>query len=736
MLKKIDLSGAKNFFFEKGEKIGIALCGLALAFFLFQGYSAIQQNRGDKRGRTFAKAMEEDAGGYLTQMENATYAPEDLNKSSPLPSPDWTAQPSAYVPSPLFTLSDQPLRKRVNPKTMPIIADPAHFQMDLVKGLYLKYEIDPVKKSISGFGDKNPQAAGVAPMANLVTKESLVQNVQPARMVVVSAVFPIRLQLEEFRQAFRMLSREEVLSSPENLPRFLGMNIYRQEIVNGKEGKWEPLYAQVDGKQVLAPSVREMMRTAIFDEENPRYLAFAIYPGLTTPLPKLAYGEYPKLKIKALEAPLDFVDGFKLPANIGGMKPPAGMNAENKEIVPVRWDKLPRELQDRFGENYILFDPLGLPVETEAPKGGGLFRPGNFFPGATAATSAVSPYKNPLESLVKPLAAPLNKDGKEETIPQPPVESPEMMPRQEPQDGLVRFVDPEVLPGRSYRYSIQVRLANPNYGKKDLVSYPMLAEIKELDPSPPIMTPTITVGPEYFFYAVDQMPEKRIRNGSDTQAFRMETGSRADQGTQSQVPIQIHRWVEKTADQNLTEFMIGDWAIAERLLVRRGEPLGRSGVMIEVPVWNKKNGRFEIGNGATALPKPKPAVGFKPGKDLPEASALPIDMIESHPPAMLVDFEGGTRHGFRDRLGYTYLKDESAIDLLILTSDGKLIVRNTRVDSETDTPEGMDRIARYQAWRNRLTQINANNNPMLEQAPNMPALPGIGLPGVRPPGMN
>ena len=47
-------------------------------------------------------------------------------------------------------------------------------------------------------------------------------------------------------------------------------------------------------------------------------------------------------------------------------------------------------------------------------------------------------------------------------------------------------------PGKSYVYAVQVRVANPNYGKADVVAYKQLADVKEL-PAPWTFTPPVTV---------------------------------------------------------------------------------------------------------------------------------------------------------------------------------------------------------------------------------------------------
>src|SRR5207249_10960384 len=80
-------------------------------------------------------------------------------------------------------------------------------------------------------------------------------------------------------------------------------------------------------------------------------------------------------------------------------------------------------------------------------------------------------------------------------------------------DALIRFFDPDVQPGKTYRYSVRVRMASPNYGKEKDVAHKQLAEFKELEFLPNGMqgwtiTPEITIPGDYAWYAIDQTPER------------------------------------------------------------------------------------------------------------------------------------------------------------------------------------------------------------------------------------
>ena len=93
----------------------------------------------------------------------------------------------------------------------------------------------------------------------------------------------------------------------------------------------------------------------------------------------------------------------------------------------------------------------------------------------------------------------------------------------EPLDALVRFIDIGVAPGKTYQYSFRVHMANPNFGKPDLVAYQGLAAEKELV-SPFSYSPQFSIPTEFQYFAVDQQIDQQIQEGSDKQAARAETG--------------------------------------------------------------------------------------------------------------------------------------------------------------------------------------------------------------------
>ena len=95
-----------------------------------------------------------------------------------------------------------------------------------------------------------------------------------------------------------------------------------------------------------------------------------------------------------------------------------------------------------------------------------------------------------------------------------------------------------------------------------------------------------------------------------------------------------------------------------------------------------------------------------------------------NPEAVLADFSGG-KENYR-LSNNKFQPDYSAPELLILTADGKLIVRSTRADSDPDTAEYKVRQQRVKEWKTKtapyrpafdpanMPPANVPNNPFLQ----------------------
>ena len=294
-------------------------------------------------------------------------------------------------------------------------------------------------------------------------------------------------------------------------------------------------------------------------------------------------------------------------------------------------------------------------------------------------------------------------------------------------DALVRFIDPDVKPGKTYRYWVRVRMANPNHNKTTKeVAYQELTLHPELPPSEWVETPEIIIPHEYFLYAVDQQMHDDWEAGNFPKKGAITFSKTFD--ILNATPFQIHQWIEskKDADTQDTLHTIGDWVISERRMIHKGEPIGPR-VTVKAPVWYEKKDIFDI----PLLPKA--STGKKEPKGAPTAKGMHIDMLaEGNKAPILVDFAGGKRLN-----GNTFVED-TAVDALVLLPDGSLKVFNSRKASDTAVganPEAKDRIERLTNARKRIDEVmngahTHGNDPTMPKGPRGgPGPAGPNLPG-------
>src|SRR5205807_4910619 len=128
--------------------------------------------------------------------------------------------------------------------------------------------------------------------------------------------------------------------------------------------------------------------------------------------------------------------------------------------------------------------------------------------------------------------------------------------------------------------------------------------------------------------------------------------------------IQIHRWLD-FLELNRDAIPVADWSIADKLSAYRGEYIGRK-VPMEVPTWNKLDEAYELARD----PKTR------------QKSKLPVDFTVRVPtkqfPALLVDYEGGK--GSQFRLGNRLITEDTPVQMLVLSPEGRLLVRSSLDD--------------------------------------------------------
>jgi hypothetical protein len=760
MAKKLDFSKFKELLMTKGERVGLAAAagigGLLLLLGVFSGMAATSKDY-SKKAREYAESgkralvsgkempvpegQDRDTAWRQDPLETGIHNPlqqsAEVGKTNkrlprviqPTPIPEPAKSEALRLPQGISVLGVAEVPDPDNPKDKKKIRTFKQVQIDYLLAGVRGYKLSFENETFSGLKDN----AG---------KPQPVDVLLPQRLVVVHAVYDYEKQLKEFADAYGTtvddilgrkkpeagkLEPEGRKKDPNNkiddlsslLPKVLGMEIVRYEYAPGKldDPPKKTLLYQFSADEyspdkegmkkfnhVKVDKLAEFFKSSVFEDDITEQLTPYHQRGLMTPLPKLLTGSYPELRLQGITKP----------------KPIIVKSGDPKQ--PPRRDP-PKQKGDggiNLGIKKKANDPK---AEPEAPD----IKAEDFSwkeleDAATGKQSHLDQFKGDFE-ILDPYGEVLQKDGAKL--------DPNMRPkggiRQGPGPGqrepkrtkdeaddkmgpkLIRFIDvldENALPGTTYMYSIQVYLGNPYYGKNPVDLNPDWTKSPVLRPDERSMTgtPPITIPQENFFYAANQDPtESKVPRGNDLHEPKPSPG-KGDMD-QSRVAVQIQQWKGNSGDHQ-----IGDWVVVERLLVRRGDPIGRRSdvykdprdkkfqdelgiVMTEMPYWDPLLGSFRLPTITRKIPDKK---NPKEMIDKVEPSGIPMTFLRINPPdPILVDFEGGKR----DKTDKLFKGEESNYEMLLIGADGKLFVRNSAVDSQDK-----DRIARYQHWKERIIQ--------------------------------
>jgi serine/threonine protein kinase len=256
-----------------------------------------------------------------------------------------------------------------------------------------------------------------------------------------------------------------------------------------------------------------------------------------------------------------------------------------------------------------------------------------------------------------------------------------------PEHCLVRLIDVTVRPGKHYGYRLQVRMRNPNFGRSDVVS-PADARDKELLSEWSRVPITVRIERDLHYYAVDEKALLAQRKVNEVYK-----GPYANDVFPRDrfVILQAHRWVGSVPRRGVSDALpVGEWLVAERFAVARGEQVGRA-ERVEVPYWDFLRQEHAIATDARGKKR-------LPGILVPFGH----EAAESQPEAILVDFDSGI-HCWTRASGEGEAKtitDRSAGEILLLDPDGKLILLEGARDARDE-----ERIRRMEEVRDRLHAV-------------------------------
>jgi hypothetical protein len=501
-------------------------------------------------------------------------------------------------------------------------------------------------------------------------QDRLAETVAPMRMAIITTNFPYRAQLEEFRTKLNLKTLAEVLADTTgevdettrenvraNLPafRFLGVNV--QRVVVGADGKplklndkGEPAWETVDLAREYRLKV--YINGKRFEQDAPGVEAIS-FPGLV--MPKLALmrkDQYPQSETK-------------LPT----------LQKTIEDLAKLSTDQVTKPKNPLAVDDFDPFDPR--PSGAAAQPGSDLLR------GEKGGDRPLPPRERPM--------LPEKGGLPERGVPGDPASvNPDAM---YPEYCLIRLIDIDVKPGKIYKYRIQVKMANPNYGKTNAASpaystskEPLVSdwfEIKQL----------VSVPPEYHVYAVDQQydfdPKKYDGQHKDL---------RPDPNRH--VVLQIHKWLEKT-DQDARSYQpVGEWSVAERAFAVRGEYVGRK-QRVEVPYWRFTQESYVMAKD--------------PADKTGKVKGIVVDFSPPNSdPMILVDFMGGTVDHVRPKdpvkkddktdppakVETAKITDHAGYEVLLLSPGGKLLEHDAWADRSDS-----ERVKSLKEWRDRIKEV-------------------------------
>jgi hypothetical protein len=517
------------------------------------------------------------------------------------------------------------------------------------------------------------------------------ERVMPLRQAIICATFPYRKQVEEFQRKLRLptpfdvtgeLSEESFNGTPLPSFRFLGVDVQRREL--GPDGKplmdWESL----DLARSLRPYI--IRNGTRFEPDKPQYQALMI-EGLSMPL-LLQFDENKSNTYPDLESRL--VNIRKTLEALEAKKP--------DEIVVATSPLVDKDNFDPF--NYR----RSASNSASAPRGNGPKPP----PVASPQITAQGPSGRPL----RPGGDLVGRGGRGQAADLGD------KTRVLPDHVLVRVVDVNIEPGKIYEYRLHVRMANPNFKRNGEVLSPSYAQDPELraeknrkDSDWFVVPKKVTVPPEFQYYAVDQKEVEPAYSG-----IHARDSVHSDQ----QTAFQIHRWLEDANREGKGDW-VGEWTVAERVIVSKGEFIGRT-ELVQVPIWQRALEAFVL-----AVP-PADTPGMRK-RDI----GIPVDFRLANDDAVLVDFEGGPQHFKRtakhgDRSEALKIDDRITQEVLLVSSEGRVTARNSATDAYN-----AERVNRLTQWRQRMRDIlfSGKGAPALTTA--SPFAPG-GAGGMRPTG--
>ena len=524
--------------------------------------------------------------------------------------------------------------------------------------------------------EKKPFPVALVDVEKNLSDKKFAEQLFSQHVGVIAASFPYKKQIEEFRAKLSLRSNQEVFSEnstiqgPDKTPmpafRFIGVNVERRELDD--DGKPISAFAKLDLREYgefLYLSGRRL------EPEDPTYAPVS-YPGLVMP----------KLFQFRMEKPAADAGGSK--GSGAGGSPPVGGSAGGSGAGSGATPAVGDPEKDRYPrpeKELKLLDKALNDLKGKDP--------------ASVAKPPKQFQRDPFDPFAPDLGAGnANKDDSDKN--EKKTEASEF-----PEYCLARVLDVTVQPGKTYEYRLQVRMSNPNYGRND-VANPAYAQSQELLSDWFLVPTPMSVDPDLYYYAVEQ---------KDLDADAKDPYRRRDlvgpYNRDRVIVLQAHRFVPDTPLKGSRPIQVGEWSVAERMPVLRGEYIGRN-ERAEVPYWKYTLEDFAIALDASSTRR-------SPGIDV----LYGYNSNTNQPEAILVDFDNG-RHLYErvtsrvdDDVKMRKVGDTSAVEVLIFNTEGKLSL----LEGAEDAREDSHRTKRLAHVRDRIREVRDGIKPKSSKDP-------------------
>jgi hypothetical protein len=460
------------------------------------------------------------------------------------------------------------------------------------------------------------------------------EKLVPMHVAMIAGSFPLKSQIEEFQKALHAHSSGELFGAKADF-RFMGIKVQRRTItLDGKEAEWNDLPIEDAAKWWALNNGRRA------EPENPDLLPILQWSNhLAMPRPKQFDDSppYPALEMELATIKKSLAGLKDKPAVV-----PSNPFTNSENIDPYDLSHLAggKDMPGESGNGQV------------APKG-----PGGGGGGADG---------------------PDGKDG----APTNPWAGQQV---HTPEFALIRFLDIYLDPGKTYEYRVKVLMHNPNYKRKDVRED--LAANDHLESEWTPVPQKLTVPEEIHYFAVDQ---KLVEPKESKHKFE-----EIHTPVAGQTVLQIHKWLTfESPKKDATSYPVGEWSIAERELVYRGERIGQVHP-VEVPVWMFDQAQFVLmTNPAERLNRDKHKIHVSFGAVNTDAVLIDFtDPVVSYKRTGESNEDGGAPVPLE-------VKDTVSQQVLILSPEGRLLVHDTDADKSDK-----ERKERLEAWRKKIEDM-------------------------------